>query len=111
MTNPFVWWIVFSASIIIGLFGDVAMKQAGMGVTHWRWFAAGFTAYSATSFGWFLLLRTRSLSVFGTLYPVVNALGLVLLGILVFGERLGLRASAGLVTGVVSLILLAGGER
>lgn len=91
---------------MVGLFGDVAMKQAGLGPIRWAWFIAGFVAYSATSVSWFVLLRTRTLSAFGTLYPVANALGLVLLGAAVFGERLGSREWVGVVMGVIALGLL-----
>lgn len=104
--SPAVWWSTFLVSIFIGLFGDVAMKQAGLQAVRWSWFAAGFAAYSATSIGWFLLLRTRSLSSFGTLYPVANAIGLVVLGTVFFGERPDTRTFVGVLVGLVALALL-----
>ena len=106
MGTPAVWWSVFLASIIVGLFGDVAMKQAGIGSVRWVWFISGFIAYSATSVSWFFLLRTRTLSAFGTLYPVANALGLVLLGAAVFGDRMGAREWVGIALGATALGLL-----
>ncbi|MEJ0062881.1 MAG: hypothetical protein WDO70_06680 [Alphaproteobacteria bacterium] len=103
------WWLIFTVSVAVGLFGDVAMKRAGQGQTDWWWFTAGFVAYSATSVGWFVLLQTRKLAVFGSLYPVANALGLVVLGALLFGEQLGVREYLGISLGLVALVLLAGG--
>lgn len=102
------WWFVFSLSIGISLFGDAAMKRAGVGPS-WRWFAAGFTAYSMTSFGWFVLLRDRSLVTVGTLYPVANAIGLTILGMAIFHEHVGPREIAGIVFGIASMVLLGGG--
>lgn len=101
-----IWWAVFAICILIGLFGDVAMKQASRGGMQWGWFASGFTAYSATSVGWFWLLRTCRLSALGTLYPVANAIGLVVLGALVFHEPIDRRTGLGIVAGAASLWLL-----
>jgi len=102
------WWIIFTTAVIVGLFGDVAMKQAGMGgVVRWGWLVSGFSAYTATGFAWFWLLRTRKLSAFGTLYPVANAIGLVALGALVFGETLDKRTWLGIAVGCVALWLLS----
>jgi hypothetical protein len=102
-----VWWGVFTIAILVGLFGDVAMKQAGIDGVRWGWFSSGFAAYSATSVGWFWLLRTRKLSVFGTLYPVANAIGLVALGAFVFHETIDRRTWAGIIVGGVALWLLS----
>lgn len=99
---------MFVASIAVSLFGDAALKRAGMGPSA-HWFAAGLVAYAATSFGWFLLLRGRSLLSVGTLYPVANAIGLMVLGVLVFHERMGLREGLGLALGVASMVLLGSG--
>lgn len=105
--NDVTFWVWFTSAILAGLFGDVAMKRAGQGTVDWRWFAAGFTAYSATSIAWFVLLRVRKLSTFGTLYPVANALGLVLLGAFLFNEHLSVREWVGLGMALVAMGLLS----
>jgi drug/metabolite transporter (DMT)-like permease len=102
-----IWWSVFVVAIVVGLIGDVAMKRAGIGESPaWRWFCLGYLCYSATSFGWFFLLRGRDLSMFGTLYPVANAMGLVVLGAVIFHEKLDHRAWAGIGLGIISMLLL-----
>jgi drug/metabolite transporter (DMT)-like permease len=105
--EPMIWWSVFAVAVLVGLFGDVAMKQAGIGGVRWGWLASGFSAYSATSFAWFWLLRTRTLSSFGTLYPVANAIGLVVLGAVVFHETISPRAWLGIGVGCLALWLLS----
>lgn len=101
------WWVIFTLSVVIDLFGDVAMKEAGLGAVRCGWLAAGFSSYAATSLAWFWLLRTRTLSSFGSLFPVANAIGLVILGAVIFRERMGVRTWAGVAVGLVSLLLLS----
>lgn len=105
--NTIIWWTIFVISIALGLLGDVAMKRAGIQLFNCMWFCIGFAAYSATSVGWFVLLRTRTLSSFGTLYPVANAIGLVALGAMLFGERIGTKEWLGIGCGAAAIVLLS----
>ena len=106
--NGLTWWLTFLAAALVGLGGDVAMKKAGLGGgVHVPWLAAGFVLYSATGLGWFWLLRTRTLSSFGTIYPLTNAVGLLVIGAVVFGETIERRQWVGFALGCAALWLLA----
>lgn len=105
------WWCVFVVTQAVGLFGDVSMKRAGATIrVDWIWFAVGFAAYATTGVGWLVLLRTQCLAVFGVLYPLANAIGLVLIGALGFHEHVGARGWFGLGLGLLAIGLL-GGDR
>jgi drug/metabolite transporter (DMT)-like permease len=105
--NRAAWWLVFALAVFVGLVGDVAMKRAGVArPANIGWLSIGFASYGATGFGWFLLLRSSKLSTFGVLYPVANAVGLVALGAVFFGERLGTREWLGIALGGATMMLL-----
>ncbi len=102
------WWLIFGVCEALGLLGDVAMKRAGSnGGTDWVWFGIGFCAYSSTSIGWFVLLRQTPLSTFGILFPLVNAVGLIGVGVTVFHEHLDARTWCGVALGLLALVLLS----
>lgn len=104
------WWGLFAAVTIARRFGDVAVKRASVGGgVDWRWLGPGFTAYLVTSAAWFFLLRDRRLSFVGVVAPLASALGLVVLGSVVFGEHLTTRAWAGVVLGLAAVLLLSEG--
>lgn len=106
--KPWVWWLGFITMQAVGLFGDVALKRAGTIPAHKGWFAVGMLTYASTAFGWLLLMRGRKLSSFGTLSPVANALGLVIVGVVFLGERLGPRELLGIAGGIAVCVLLGG---
>jgi multidrug transporter EmrE-like cation transporter len=91
------WWIVFVCAVVLSICGDVAMKQAWRdSVVCVQWACVGFCAYAITSFSWLVLLKG----------PVANAIGLVVAGYLVFGERISGKNVAGILAGMAAIYLL-----
>jgi multidrug transporter EmrE-like cation transporter len=106
--TAFSWWILFTVAVGFEFLGDIFIKKAGISnPISWYLFGLGFIAYSLPSFGWLFLMRGKALSVIGTVYPVITAVGLALIGVLVFHETISKRGLVGIALGVLSIFLLS----
>ena len=93
----------------VGVLGDSLLKRAGEGATYisWSWFIPGFVVYALTAFGWFYILKEMKLVDLGVAYALSNVVLLVIVGVVVFGERLNMYEIIGFAMAVTSIVLLA----
>jgi small multidrug resistance pump len=88
--------------------GDYFLKLAGVGpkFIEMKWFAIGAAIYMSTIFGWFYVMKYVKLSSIGVIYSIASVLLFVALGIIFFHEKLNVYEIIGIITAIVSLILL-----
>lgn len=75
-------------------------------IANW-WFLSGSVIYLMSAFGWVHVMPHIKLSSLGLVYSLCTVIFLAGLGVFAFGETLSRNEVAGLVLGVVSIILLA----
>jgi multidrug transporter EmrE-like cation transporter len=65
-------------------------------------------AYGVGTLAWLpAILQKNSLSIAGTIWSVLSLFATVLIGVLIFGEKLSVIGIAGIVMAVISIILLS----
>lgn len=104
--NPF---LIAACLAAIGVAGDIFIKLAGIGpkFIEMRWFIIGSLIYFSTSFGWFYVMKQIKLSSLGVVYALTTVLLLVAIGVLYFHEKLDIYEIMGIITAIISLILLS----
>lgn len=102
--NPVLVVIVLSA---VGVIGDYCIKTAGhTKAVHVPWFIAGLVIYALTAFGWLFAMRHMKLSSLGVIYSLATLLFLVVVGVVLFHERLHASELIGIVFAIIAIILL-----
>jgi drug/metabolite transporter (DMT)-like permease len=93
---------------LVGVIGDFFIKLSGSGAKYidLRWFIIGFVIYAMTAFGWFYVMKNIKLSTLGVFYAISTVLFLLIVGVFVFKEKLNSYEIAGIITAIISLILL-----
>lgn len=88
--------------------GDYCLKRASLQEylhrSVWFWFGCGI--YAATAAGWAAVMRHMKLATIGVLFSVFSVLFIALLGVAVFGERLGWREITGIALAIIAVVLL-----
>lgn len=94
---------------LIGVLGDYFLKLSGSGARYidWKFFLIGALVYSSTAIGWFFVMKHVKLGTLGIVYATTTVLALTIIGLIFFKENLNYYEMAGLVSGVVSILLLA----
>ncbi len=94
---------------LVGVLGDYFLKLSGSGSDYIniKLFLLGTVIYSSTAVGWFLIMKHVKLSSLGLIYSITMVLSLTIVGTLFFKESLSTYEIVGLITGIVSIILLA----
>jgi|SRR3989344_8460896 len=94
---------------LIGVLGDYFLKLSGSGARYidWKFFLIGALVYSSTAIGWFFVMKNIKLGTLGVVYATTTVLALTLIGTFFFKENLNYYEMAGLVAGVVSILLLS----
>lgn len=93
---------------LVGVMGDFFVKMAGLGKgMDARWLLLGAGVYALTAFGWFYVMKHAKLTTLGVFYTVSTVLFLTVLGVFCFKERIEALEVIGIVTGILSLVLLA----
>jgi drug/metabolite transporter (DMT)-like permease len=93
----------------IGVCADTLLKLASeQARPFWNvWFVLGLACSAAFAVLWMLLVQTMKLAVAGVFCAVLSALLLVVVGMLLFEERLSGGESAGIAMAVISVVLLS----
>lgn len=93
---------------LVGVVGDFFIKLASNEQSSFKtkWFFVGMLIYALTAFGWVVVMKNIKLSTLGVFYALFTVLFLVLLGIFYFKEKLNYYEIAGIITGIISIILL-----
>ena len=98
--------IVFLA--LVGVLGDYFIKRASQEnrfiVSFW--FYLGLIVYALVAFGWVFAMKHVKLSTLGVFYALTTVIALTLLGVFYFGEKLNNYEVAGIITAIVSILLL-----
>ncbi len=64
--------------------------------------------YSLGTLAWLpAILQKNSLSIAGTIWSVLSLFATVLIGVLIFGEKLTIIGVAGMITAVIAIVLLS----
>ena len=101
---PLLITLLFS---FVGVLGDFFLKLAATGkVVNLKWFILGLLVYSSTAFGWFYVMKYVKLSTLGVVYSMCIILFLTGLGVFYFKESLNFYEVIGIITALISLILL-----
>ena len=98
--------VVFLA--IVGVIGDFFIKLSGHGPKFMdvKWFIVGSLVYISTIAGWFYVMKHIKLSSLGVIYSLTTILFLVVIGVFYFHEKLNIYEIVGIITAIVSIILL-----
>ena len=93
---------------VIGVFGDYFLKKAGSGSSYIdpTLFVVGLVIYGSTGVGWFFVMKKISMASLGAVYGVTTLLLLAAVGHVCFQENLSPREWAGVVAGLLSIVLL-----
>lgn len=105
--------ILFSLLLIIflslvGVVGDFFIKLSGSGAKFMelKWFIIGFLIYALTAFGWFYVMKNVKLATLGVFYAISTVIFLTIVGVIFFKEHLSIYEIVGVITGIISLVLL-----
>jgi drug/metabolite transporter (DMT)-like permease len=93
---------------LLGATADALLKAASQQAQPFLslWFVLGSVATIGFAVGWVLLMQLMKLGTAGVLYAVTSSLLLVVIGYLVFGERLNTAEVTGVAMAVGSFVLL-----
>lgn len=95
---------------LVGVLGDYFLKLAGNSLEQYiniKLFIFGALIYSSTALGWFFVLKHIKLSTLGIVYATTTVIALTLIGVFMFKESLSGYEIVGLLSGLLSIILLA----
>lgn len=101
---------ILLVNAVLTLAGDWLIKHASLhqlGLGH-PLFVLGAVLYGLPAVGWYVLMRTQSLSAIGVLYSASTIILLSGLGVLGFGEALSWRTVVGVGLAVASVVVIAG---
>jgi len=91
----------------VGVTADYFIKLAGLKpAVDIKFFVLGTIIYACTAFGWFYVIRHAKLASLGAIYATTISLMLVIMGIVLFKERLSVGEIIGILLSLVSLWLL-----
>lgn len=103
--------INFSYSVLILLLTIIAdfllKKAANMdGLSGWKFLLISALIYFISAIGWFFIYKKTKFITLGAFYSLGHLLLTVLIGILIFKEKLNLSEAIGVLLGLVSVFLL-----
>lgn len=101
-------WVVVILGTVISVVGDTFFGYAAKGGPGYnlKWFIIGWVIYGISAIAWVIGYKHEKFAVVATLYSVFLVLLSVLIGYLVFKEKLTTGQLLGILLGFVSLILL-----
>ncbi len=102
--NYFIWLII---SALFFAFGEFLSKKFALDPSI-KYVIFVLLAYIIGTLAWLpAILQKNQLSVVGTIWSVMSLLATVLIGVLLFQERLSIFGLAGVITAFISIILLS----
>lgn len=93
---------------VITIFGDFLLKNASLksGSGGWLLLIIGCVLYGLTGLGWFFLMREAKLSTLGVIYSVAMIIGLTVLSVFIFREKITPMEIVGVVLAIVAVMIL-----
>lgn len=100
-------WLFLAGGVITGIIGDVLSKRWLLDANE-RFMASALLMYIVGCLCWFGLLRRsgNSLAKAGAIWTVSQCVVAVLVGMVIFGEVLDMRARVGVFLGILAVVLL-----
>lgn len=103
----YIFWLVLSAVFFAA--GEFLSKKFALN-PKLSFFGFILGAYLLGTLAWLpAIMQKNSLSIAGTIWSVLSLFATVLIGILIFGEKVSAAGYAGMVMAVLSIILLSMG--
>lgn len=101
----YIIWLILSA--LFFAVGEFLSKKFALG-PRTTYVIFILIAYSLGVLAWLpAILQKNSLSIVGTLWSVISLLTTVLIGILIFGEKLSLIGIVGITIAIIAIVLLS----
>ena len=101
----YIYWLVLSA--LFFAFGEFLSKKFALSPKITLVFLI-ILVYSLGTLAWLpAILQKNQLSIVGTIWSVMSLLATVLIGVLIFGEKLNMTGIFGILTAIISIILLS----
>lgn len=105
MNNKWLFLVLIFLGTGLEILGDVYFKKWAIGGRHlFLWI--GFIIYTAGTIFWALSLKHGSLSKAITIFTILNLIIVVIIGTTFFRENLTLYNKIGIITGILSIILI-----
>ena len=101
----YIIWLVISA--LFFAFGEFLSKKFAL-APKWPYVILIIIIYSLGTLAWLpAIMQKNSLSIAGTIWSVMSLAATLLIGILIFGEKISAIGIAGIFTAIVAVILLS----
>lgn len=100
------FWLLIFAATMIDTFGDISSKYSAVKGKNIYLFTA-VILYILSTFIWAISLKHQELSKATVIFNTLNIITVVLAGVYIFNETLSLINIAGIILGIVSIILLS----
>lgn len=101
----YIYWLILSA--LFFAVGEFMSKKFAL-APKFSWVLFILVAYSFGTLAWLpAILQKNSLSIAGTIWSVMSLFATVLIGVLVFGEKLNTIGMMGIFAAVVAIVLLS----
>ena len=102
---PYIFWLI--ASAICFAFGEFFSKKFGLAPS-WIFVVLIFASYMIGTAFWLpAILQKNQLSIVGAIWSVLSLTSTVLIGVLLFDEKLDFLSAIGLLLGLASVCLLS----
>ena len=103
--NPWMLTLTILLSVV-SLIADYMIKAA-VGHRFYQWLLAGaFLIWGASVYGWYYILKFERISITGVVFSVVSLIGITLMGIFCFNERLTVNEWVGFALALIATFLL-----
>lgn len=103
------WLILLTIFLTaLTLAGDVLIKYAiKSDVRAWLLFWS-VVLWGVSPYGWYVVLKYERFAIVGAIFSIMSLVGLVIIGLCCFNERLTIKEWVGFSFGLLSIILLSG---
>ncbi len=101
----YIFWLILSA--LFFAVGEFMSKKFALGPKFF-WVVLILCAYTLGTLAWLpAIVQRNSLSIAGAIWSVLSLLATVLIGVLIFGEKLSTLGIIGIITAFVAIVLLS----
>ena|SRR3989339_302315 len=101
----YIIWLIISA--LFFAVGEFLSKKFAL-QPKWSFVLLIFTAYILGTFAWLpAILQKNQLSIVGTIWSVMSLLATVLIGVLIFSEKLSILGIFGIIMALGAIVLLS----
>ncbi len=103
--NYFIWLLI---SILFFALGEFLSKEFALNTSKLIYILYIFIAYSFGILTWLAaIVQKNQLSIIGAMWSVLSLVATVLIGVLIFSEKLNILSITGIILGIISVALLS----